>query len=440
MARQQESLFLPPAKKGLTCNKTGEKERIPALWATSHSTKFYFWRVVATGLYFTACIYVMCLCSVASDTFFDPRTQKSLPDRIHDQMLESKPLFFATPLVVDVVTVSLIVVTIFRHICFLKMPLNLMYGARFLFLLGTLYLCRGMAIIITTVPPSTRNCVPPPVTSVASFFYLGVLQVFSMRTECTGMIISGHSTVTCCCLASWLLYGNANREDRDTKAVPFYELLRFLGRVIERLRGAIRKRRGAGYITTPVTDLEENAENGSRGVNVEDAPSASILAAEREEEDRRKTLWSGILRLNLLRSLCLCVGVINLGLIVTSFNHYSIDVFMAVNYTFATWTLYHCVLSLIWAEKEEENKRQTIALLKAEAAAAVDEDGDSISEASTSASVEGSVLVPPAPTLKKRDMEKAVKPQSSNTPCWLAALNFPIIRVGVRIIKAVEGL
>lgn len=410
------------------------EDQVPALWATVHPLKFYLGRFAVATLYVMTCIYLMCLCSVASDTFFDPRTQKSLPDRIHDQMLDSKPLFFATPFVVDAVTVAIIFVTIFRHAMFLKVPLNLLVGTRFLFLLGSLYLCRGVAIIITTVPPSRRNCVPPSVTSVGSFFYLGVLQMFSMRNECTGMIISGHSTITCCCMATWLLYGNANREDRDSKGVLFYEIHRAIARRLNQLRGSAR-RLTAGYTTTPVSDLEEGPAGAPHAESGDEL--ASVSGIFQQEEDRQKTAWAAVLRLNILRSLCLLVGIINLGLIVCSFNHYTIDVFMAVNFTFGAWSLYHCVLSLIWAEKEETDKRHKIALLRAEASTAgtTEADADAASEASTVASVEGGSLIPAASSSKKGPdaLPREKKPAVS-------AINFPLVRTGVRVVRAIEGL
>nr|CEL78325.1 TPA: hypothetical protein BN1205_005500 [Toxoplasma gondii VEG] len=411
-----------------------EEDQVPALWATVHSVKFYLGRFVLATLYVFTCVYLMCLCSVASDTFFDPRTQKSLPDRIHDQMLDSKPLFFATPFVVDAVTVGIIIVTIFRHAAFLKVPLNLLVGTRFLFLLGSLYMCRGIAIIITTVPPSRRNCVPPPVMSVGSFFYLGVLQMFSMRNECTGMIISGHSTITCCCMATWLLYGNANREDQDTKGVLFYEVARFLATRLQKVRASARQLT-TQYAITPAFDVEEGSETVPQAESEEELSSASGVFV---QEDRRKTRVAAFLRLNLLRSLCLVVGVVNLCLIVCSFNHYSIDVFMALNFTFGAWCLYHCILSLIWAEKEERDKRQKVALLRSEgiaAGAATDSDADALSEASTVSSLESGALVTGS-TVKKAEPPN---PPKENKPGF-SAINFPLVRIGVSIVRAIEGL
>ncbi|PHJ25203.1 pap2 family carboxy-terminal protein [Cystoisospora suis] len=456
-------------KKGTAASGSSGKEgptSMPALWVAPHSLRFYICRFVTFGLYFVFCIYTMCLCSVMSDSFFDPKTQKSLPDRIHDQLLNSRPLSFATPFIVDVVTVGLLVVTIFRHMLFIKMPLNLAIGVRFLFLLGCLYLLRGLAIVITTLPPSTRHCVPMPVTSVSSFFYQGFLQAISKRSECTGMIISGHSTMTCCCLALWLLYGNANREDRDTENVPFYMILRFILSLLRRMSNVLRRKGAsssssssrrrqlqyAGLKSDCSSDLEGTGSLGEgTGVAVGEEECEEV---ENEDQvyDRRKTLWGTILRLNILRNTCLVVGLVNLWLIIVSFNHYTIDVFMAINFTFGAWCIYHCLFSLIWAEKERESSRQKIALLHAEEAPAVDDD--SISEASTSATTESGVTTLSAAGEKKvlnteaaglvAKGEAALSGSShtndhSNTSGF-SLMRFPIIRAGARVIRFIEGL
>lgn len=429
---------------------------LPALWVTPHSLRFYVCRFATFGLFFMFCIYTMCLCSVISDSFFDPKTQKSLPDRIHDQLLNSHPLSFATPFIVDAVTVGLLIVTICRHLLFIKMPLNLAIGVRFLFLLGCLYLLRGLAIVITTVPPSTRHCVPMPVSSVGSFFYQGFLQVISKRSECTGMIISGHSTMTCCCMALWLLYGNANREDRDTENVPFYVVLRCLLSGLRRVSGVLRgkgvssasrrRQQYAGLRPDHSGDLEgagSFGEDPGAGEGCEEAGGN-----EDDVYDRRKTLWGAILRLNILRNTCLVVGLVNLWLIIVSFNHYTIDVFMAINFTFGAWCIYHCLFSLIWAERERESSRQKIALLHAEEAPAVDDD--SISEASTSATTESGAATPFAGEKKVLNTEGAVlagQAEGSASPgsdthhtSGFSLMRFPVIRAGARVIRFIEGL
>ncbi|KEP65497.1 UNVERIFIED_CONTAM: hypothetical protein HHA_246490 [Hammondia hammondi] len=258
--------------------------------------------------------------------------------------------------------------------------------------------------------------------------------MFSMRNECTGMIISGHSTITCCCMATWLLYGNANREDQDTKGVLFYEVARFLATRFHKVRATARQLT-TQYVKTPAFDVEEGSEAAPQVESGEELPSVSGVFV---QEDRRKTRVAAFLRLNLLRSLCLVAGVVNLCLIVCSFNHYSIDVFMALNFTFGAWCLYHCILSLIWAEKEERDKRQKVALLRSEgvaAGAATDSDAEALSEASTVSSLEGGALVT-EPAVKKADQPS---PPKENKPGF-SAINFPLVRVGVSVVRAIEGL
>ncbi|PHJ18080.1 transmembrane protein [Cystoisospora suis] len=202
----------------------------PCFWlAPSRRRPLYFFvsRFVFLVVYFLTADILMNIGSVTSDYLYFKDPQPKLHDRFHDWILKGKPIPGVSSTIPDILAVSLLCITGLRHVFFVRVPLNLLILYRFMFLLSSLYIIRGIAIFLTTMPTPVFDCKKIEVETVGDFIRHVLQASFFQLSLCTDMIVSGHTSSLCLCIATWLYYANCNPPEREGgeeggDIIPFY--------------------------------------------------------------------------------------------------------------------------------------------------------------------------------------------------------------------------
>lgn len=352
----------PSVSKCLSAKPPPLRAQFDVLWAVNPSLRFQIARYATSFLLMAGTMYVCSLMSVVSDSFYSPGDMKALPDRLHDQILQrGLPPAWLYP-TVDLLTSTAVILTHFRFVLVLPAPVNFQVGSRFLNITMCLYLFRALAIVVTTLPPAKPNCVPPRPHGLVEFFRDAFLQALSHNRECTGMIISGHTSVLVGCLCCWSLYGRWGESARVSRS-PLSRLRRCLCLCCASPASLEEEGVGAGsaaafWRNTFVVQFFRFLKEWIRLTRLGTADAcekAAVFAFRLRSREEAETEQSGLgwrfahrfFQVPWLRYYCYAVAVCCICAIPSIYNHYTIDVLLAIFLTVLAWSLYHAALSVL---------------------------------------------------------------------------------------------
>lgn len=328
------------------------------IWHPNPNIKFEITRVACAVLGLLVTLYLICMVSALADSFYVPGQQPSLPDRIHDQLLHRRPMPHWLHFIVDGCTMTVLFLVGFRNFCLLPFPLNLQVTSRFFTMLALGFWIRAVAIVVTTVPPSKAQCIPRVTTTALDFLVAAFYQAADHNKECAGMIISAHSLNIMHSFMCLVFYGRCRSapEKKDVatgcccrdvtcKGEPYdtlhgcflYQFFAFVKLWMElRKRGCPNAAATAAGRCFPPTPLEPTPSVGPR------------------RRGPLRMLWSAITRLPLLRYLCYFAAFVAWICIPLCYNHYTVDVYLALLLGVLIWVLYHLILTILLVQKKVE--------------------------------------------------------------------------------------
>ncbi|KAL8444525.1 hypothetical protein Emed_006172 [Eimeria media] len=344
------------------CARRSSAAAFYPLWSLNASVKHQVVRFICTILGVLITLYCTCMLSVVADSFYVPGELPPLPDRIHDQLLHRRVMPSWLPHLVDACTAIVVFGTAFRCFFLLPFPLNLQVVSRLCTLEILVLWMRSLAVLVTTLPPSKLNCVPHVPEDVHDLLTTAFRQASDHNQECTGMVISGHSihmmlgvmcfqfygrctsapekkgSKGCCCRdVTW-----GSGEPYDTLHGCFlYQCIAFVKLYIQLKRsGADRPLASAAARCFPPVPIE--------------GPLASPPPSKGGAPRRRgplKTLWSAVTRLPLFRYLCYASAITGWIVIPLCYNHYTVDVYLALLLGTLWWFVYHLIVTIEVVQK-----------------------------------------------------------------------------------------
>lgn len=293
--------------------------------------------------------------SVLADSFYIPEEHGPLADRIHDQILHRREMPKWISVLVDSLTFFCVAITCCRHILLLPFPLNLQVMSRMCTILILGFWIRAVAIVVTTVPPSKPNCIPCRPQNVGEVLHAALLQATAHNRECSGMIISGHSLNVMHAFMSWVFYGRCqSAPEKKEKRKGFYcRDVTCRGEPYDTLKGCFLYQCGAFFKawfklsrSGCASPMRTAAARCFSPIPVDDSDEK---AAHRRSALRK--VWGAITRLPVLRYLCYFQALLIWVLIPMCYNHYTIDVYLAVLLAFLWWIVYHLILTMQLVQK-----------------------------------------------------------------------------------------
>ncbi|CRG93827.1 sphingomyelin synthase 2, putative [Plasmodium gallinaceum] len=173
-------------------------------------TKWKLFRILIIKLIFSLLYLLISLIiqgffMIYSDSYYK-RYTPPLGDRIHD-LFEYPPKWASYNLSNNLIAI-LTVFVFFRLIIFNSVYLSIAIACRFLYMLGSFYILRGILIYVTSLPATLDTCLPLESGS----FRFNLLQILKINMNlvyvCSDLIISGHSFSTTLLLMFSLYYMN----------------------------------------------------------------------------------------------------------------------------------------------------------------------------------------------------------------------------------------
>lgn len=129
---------------------------------------------------------------IYSDSYYKSNTQP-LSDRIHD-LFGNPPKWISYKLsntLIAILTLSFLKIILFNSIY-----LSIAIICRFLYIVGSFYIIRGLLIYVTSLPATLETCLPLE----SGNFLFNLLQIIKINTNlvyvCADLIVSGHSFST----------------------------------------------------------------------------------------------------------------------------------------------------------------------------------------------------------------------------------------------------
>ena len=343
--------------------RCGTPARFYPIWRANPDVKHQLIRFILTIIGVAVTLFCICLISILSDSFYIPAEHPALADRIHDQILHRREMPMWITVLVDVCTFLSVFLTCFRHLLLLPFPLNLQVLSRFCTMVILGFWMRALAIVVTTVPPSKPNCIPRRPQTVGEVLAAAMKQAAAHNVECAGMIISGHSLNVMHSFMSWVFYGRCqSAPEKQEKRRGFYcRDVTCRGEPYDTLKGCFLYQCGAffktwyklsrGGCTSPMRTAAARCFSPApiEEPEVEAAPHRGAL----------RKVWGAITRLPLLRYYCYIQALVVWILIPMCYNHYTIDVYLAVMFGLLWWIIYHLILTIQLVQKRGTSEKWT---------------------------------------------------------------------------------
>lgn len=188
-------------------------------------------------------------------------------------------------------------------------------------------------------------------------------QAAAHNVECAGMIISGHSLNVMHSFMSWVFYGRCqSAPEKQEKRRGFYcRDVTCRGEPYDTLKGCFLYQCGAffktwyklsrGGCTSPMRTAAARCFSPApiEEPEVEAAPHRGAL----------RKVWGAITRLPLLRYYCYIQALVVWILIPMCYNHYTIDVYLAVMFGLLWWIIYHLILTIQLVQKRGTSEKWT---------------------------------------------------------------------------------
>ncbi|KAL8433709.1 hypothetical protein ACSSS7_003687 [Eimeria intestinalis] len=362
------------------------------IWTINAGVRHQVIRFFCTLLGVLITLYCTCMLSVVADSFYVPGEQPPLPDRIHDQLLHRRVMPSWLPHLVDACTAIVVFGTGFRCFFLLPFPLNLQVVSRLCTLEILVLWMRSAAVLVTTLPPSKLNCVPKIPKDVHGLLTTAFRQASDHNQECTGMIISGHSIHMMLWVMCFHFYGRCTSapEKKGSKACCCrdvtwggggepYDTLQgcFLYQCIAFVKLYIQLKRSCGADQP----LATAAARCFPPIPIEGPPSPADNkgALLNRRRGPLKTLWSAITRLPVWRYLCYTSAITGWLVIPLCYNHYTVDVYLALMLGILWWFVYHLILTI-----EVVQKRGAAGVRSTSAAGAIGEPTNRVRSSSLS--------------------------------------------------------
>ncbi|KAL8271856.1 hypothetical protein Esti_004246 [Eimeria stiedai] len=325
------------------------------IWSVNADVKHQVIRFVCTLLGVLLTLYCTCMLSVVADSFYVPGEQPPLPDRIHDQLLHRRVMPHWLPHLVDACTAIVVFGTAFRCLFLLPFPLNLQVVSRLCTLEILVLWMRSAAVLVTTLPPSKPICIPHVPKDVHDLLTTAFRQASDHNQECTGMIISGHSIHMMLGVMCFHFYGRCTSapEKKGSKGCcrrgvtwgnsEAYDTLRgcFLYQCIAFVKLWVHLKRSGAE-----SPLATAAARCFAPVPIVGPPCSPPASKGGPRRGPFKTLWGAVTRLPLWRYLCYTSAITGWIVIPLCYNHYTVDVYLALLLGVLCWFVYHLILTI----------------------------------------------------------------------------------------------
>ncbi|BAM41919.1 uncharacterized protein TOT_040000939 [Theileria orientalis strain Shintoku] len=154
-----------------------------------------FLRLVLTGVYVVAVIFIICFSMYFSDLIYLKTSRVPVPDRFHEILDRFKHPF--NKLFCDILMQLFFSAAVIR-LAFFATHLYVYHVAiRIVLFIGTGNLIKSIFIIVTTIPACQYNCNPQLHNVTYRTLFLRFFQgITGIVDNCTDLIISGHSLYT----------------------------------------------------------------------------------------------------------------------------------------------------------------------------------------------------------------------------------------------------
>ncbi|OEH74582.1 uncharacterized protein LOC34623393 [Cyclospora cayetanensis] len=335
------------------------------IWHVNASLKHHVLRLVWTVVVMVVTLIGISIVSLISDSFYDPDKQRPLPDRLHDQVMHRREVPEWLSVMIDACTFTCVFLSITRHVLMLPFPLNVQVVCRICSLVALGFWMRAIAIVVTTVPSSDVYCIVRRPKNAKEVIVAIVRQAIGHNDECTGMIISGHSLNIMHAVLSWSFYGRCQSAPakRGSPKGFYCRDVTCTGKPYNTFKGSFLDQCLAFYKTW----RRLRKEGCSRPVATAAArsfvpvPPEEVLEVCRDSEQHRsrgpiRKLFSAVSRLPILRYYCYVQALALWVLIPLCYNHYTIDVLLALLFGVLWWFVYHLILTIELVQKKGAGK------------------------------------------------------------------------------------
>ncbi|CRH00887.1 sphingomyelin synthase 2, putative [Plasmodium relictum] len=157
-------------------------------------------------LYLIVSLIIQGFLMIYSDSYYK-RYTPPLSDRIHE-LFEYPPKWASYNLSNNLIAI-LTVFVVFRLIVFNSIYLSIAIICRFIYMLGSFYILRGILIYVTSLPATLETCLPLESGNI-HFNLLQILKInMNLVYVCSDLIVSGHSFSTTLLLMFSLYYMNS---------------------------------------------------------------------------------------------------------------------------------------------------------------------------------------------------------------------------------------
>ncbi|KAF8819299.1 hypothetical protein IE077_001211 [Cardiosporidium cionae] len=184
-------------------------------------TKLIF-RLLLSILIFFLSLYLQGLLIYVSDMHYHTGAP-ALKDRVHE-IFGPDPPVWAPASFVNVLCAAYIAMSLIRFTLFVDWKFSFTIVTRFFLSVSFLYLLRGIAISVTTLPSPIPSCVPLRSTGFFATIKGVVLMTIGIKYGCTDLVISGHTLFITSLTIIWIHY-SVNSKFSMAALLSFYLLI-----------------------------------------------------------------------------------------------------------------------------------------------------------------------------------------------------------------------